>query len=227
MDARFLDRDAHLELYKKWITLRHSNSFWGQEFISEFDRVRMTLNQIAPLQDKTEITDDKAFERLMDKLPKRVRDAFRYKYPKAEFQLLSPNDTTELGNIYDWIIDEWKYLYTTGQLGTSDSKNKDKLSSKSSTSVSETHPGNQINWADLICDRPCFDTSPPVHPSLRGPWRDLKPDQQKGLHSKCRRPVTEHNHSVIGCALPGNHSRHVTQSRSAVHPDSGNDTGDN
>lgn len=225
MDARFLDRDAHLELFKKWITLRHSATFWGQEFIAEFDRIRMTLNQIAPLQDKTQITDDKAFERLMDKIPKRVRDAFRYNHPKAEFQLLDETNDTTLGDVYDWIINDWKYLHATGQLTTTD-KNKDKPSSKSSTSVSETHPGNQLNWADLVCDKPCFDTSPAIHPSLRGSWRELKPDQKLGLHAKCRRPIEEHNHSIIGCSQPGNHIRHLTTSKSSAPPPSGNDSGD-
>ncbi|KAL6689605.1 hypothetical protein J3F84DRAFT_314511 [Trichoderma pleuroticola] len=50
MDARFLPTNAHQELYVKWITLRRSDSLWGQSFITEFDRIRMTLNQIAPIK---------------------------------------------------------------------------------------------------------------------------------------------------------------------------------
>lgn len=227
MDARFLDRDAHLEMFKKWITLRHSDKFWGQEFIAEFDRIRMTLNQIASVQGKTQISDDKSLDRLMDKLPRKVRDTFRYKHPNAEYKLMDSTDDTTLGDVYDQVIEEWKFLHNMNELG-SPRNNPKSNAANPQVPVSTTHPENRVNWADLVCDKPCFDTTPAIHGSLRGPWRELKPDQQRGLHAKCRRPLEEHNHMVQGCNRPGPHMHHLTNPPAASRSGqpSGNDPGD-
>lgn len=256
MDARFLDRDAHLQLFKKWLTLRYNENRWGQEFIAEFDRIRMTLNQIAPVQGKVVISDDKSLERLMDKIPARLRDRLRYKYPDMEYKLMDDTDPTTLGNIYDWIIDEWKYLHQIGQLSdgkkADDKKSHQPRSSAAPPAVQNPpaqRPANlpigQNNERRVPlfgeCNKPCFDTSPSVPSSMRASAMTIRQQlQDANLCFRCRRPQEDHNGPKIGCQLPGNHRLHTATRRAdAPQPDfdsdpasnaastSGNDSGDN
>lgn len=236
MDARFLDRDAHLELYKKWLTLRAKDTLWGQEFIAEFDRIRMTLNQIAPLQGKTTITDDKSLERLMDKLPKRVRDEVRYKHPNAEYQLMDDTDTTTLGDVYDWVIDEWKHLHNTGQL--EQSKNAPKKSSGGSKASDGStsnrspnanspprSPGSSSHPVWGTCNKPCWDSETIVPNGYRGPYMGIQRGRDN-ICPRCRRGKNEHGGHPDGCQHYGAHHWHDKPASRSADP-SGNDTGDN
>lgn len=257
MDARFLDRDAHLQLFKKWLTLRYNEQRWGQDFIAEFDRIRMTLNQIAPVQGKVVISDDKSLERLMDKIPARLRDRLRYKYPNMEYQLMDETDPTKLEDIYDWIVDEWKYLHQIGQL--SDGKKADDKKSHQPRSSAANPPAvqnppaqrpanlpigqNNERRVPLFgeCNKPCFDTTPSVPSSMRASAMTIRQQlQDANLCFRCRRPQEDHNGPKIGCQLPGNHRLHTATRRAgAPQPDfdsdpasnaastSGNDSGDN
>lgn len=233
MDARFLDRDAHLELYKKWLTLRAKDTLWGQEFIAEFDRIRMTLNQIAPLQGKTTITDDKSLERLMDKLPKRVRDEVRYKHPNAEYQLMDDTDITTLGDVYDWVIDEWKHLHNTGQLeqtkkdaprksgGTKAGNNP----SPSSTNAPPRSSGPPAHPTWGTCNKPCWDSETIVPNGYRGPYMSIQRGRDN-ICPRCRRGKNEHGGHPDGCQHYGAHHWHDKPASRSADP-SGNDVGDN
>lgn len=230
MDARFLDRDAHLELYKKWLTLRSSDKLWGQEFIAEFDRIRMTLNQIAPLQEKTVISDETSLERLMDKLPKRVRDEVRFKHPKAEFQLVSTTDPTTLLNIYDWVIDEWKHLRNTGQLDntppkktTGGSKAGNNPTPSNTPSGSSPRPSAHPVWG--TCNKPCWDSETQVPNGNRGPYMNIQRGRDN-ICPRCRRGKNEHGGHPDGCQHYGAHHWHDKPASRSAEP-SGNDTGDN
>lgn len=235
MDARFLDRDAHLELWKKWLSLRWKDTLWGQEFIAEFDRIRMTLNQIAPVQGKTTISDDKSLERLMDKLPKRLRDEIRFKYPNAEYELMDDTNPTTLGDIYDKIIDEWKHLHNTGQLeqtkkdaprksgGTKAGNNPAPSSSTSNAPPRSSGPPAHPTWG--TCNKPCWDSETIVPNGYRGPYMSIQRGRDN-ICPRCRREKNEHGGHPDGCQHYGAHHWHDKPASRSADP-SGNDVGDN
>lgn len=247
MDARFLPTNAHQELYVKWITLRRSDTLWGQSFITEFDRIRMTLNQIAPIKGQAPIDDLTTLSRLMDKLPAPVRETFRNKHRNYESQLLATPPTVTVGQVYDWIVEDWEYLKNMGML--SDQKRKDNKSTPPRSSANNSgstapppvtpanlNPGNTGSRVPLFgeCNKPCFDTVPAVPIVMRGPALQIRDRlQTANLCFRCRRSQEEHNGPKIGCQLPGNHRGHnATRRAGAPQPDipdassSGNDTGD-
>ena len=224
MDARFLDRDAHLELFKKWITLRPSDKLWGQGFIAEFDRLRMTLNQIAVPQRKTVISNDKSLERLIDKLPTKVRNAFRYNHPNAEYQLMDATDTTTLENIYDWIIDDWKFLRSQGDLGSTKEKDTKKTGGSHSGIPTQNKPGTpRVHPAWGTCNKPCWDEETTVPNGYRGKYMNISRGKDL-ICPHCRRRKEEHNGHPTGCQHHGEHRFHGPSSNSS--DPSGNDHGD-
>jgi hypothetical protein len=203
MDNHFLDRNAWLQQYNHWIGLRYSDHKWGREFVSLYIREHATLNQIAAVQNKRAIPDAEAVQKLVDRVPRRVNEQLRHEH--RDWQALANQR-----QIYEWIIEEWEHAKNLGLLEKA--PKKDHPAPARNMNVPVNAPGNtgqpRINWPDLVCDKPCFDTNPPVHPSLRGPWRDLKPEQQRGLHSRCRRPISEHGKGIKGCPQAGQHLFH-------------------
>jgi hypothetical protein len=203
MDNHFLDRNAWLQQYNHWIGLRYSDHKWGREFVSLYIREHATLNQIAAVQNKRAIPDAEAVQKLVDRVPRRVNEQLRHEH--RDWQALANQR-----QIYEWIIEEWEHAKNLGLLEKA--PKKDNPAPARNMNVPVNAPGNtgqpRINWPDLVCDKPCFDTNPPVHPSLRGPWRDLKPEQQRGLHSRCRRPISEHGKGIKGCPQAGQHLFH-------------------
>lgn len=222
MDARFLDRDAYLELFKKWITLRPNDKLWGQGFIAEFDRLRMTLNQIAIPQRKTVISNDKSLERLIDKLPTKVRNAFRHNHPNAEYQLMDTTDTTTLENIYDWIIDDWKYLKSQGDLGPI--KETKKTSTSHSGTPAQNVPGTpRVHPVWGTCNKPCWDEETIVPNGHRGKYMNITRGKDL-ICPHCRRRKEEHGGHPTGCQHHGEHRFHGPRSNSS--DPSGNGPGD-
>jgi hypothetical protein len=203
MDNHFLDRNAWLQQYNHWIGLRYSDHKWGREFVSLYIREHATLNQIAAVQNKRAIPDAEAVQKLVDRVPRRVNEQLRHEH--RDWQALANQR-----QIYEWIIEEWEHAKNLGLLEKA--PKKDNPAPARNMNVPVNTPGNtgqpRFNWPDLVCDKPCFDTNPPVHPSLRGPWRDLKPEQQRGLHSRCRRPISEHGKGIKGCPQAGQHLFH-------------------
>lgn len=224
MDARFLDRDAHLELFKKWITLRPNDKLWGQSFIAEFDRLRMTLNQIAVPQRKTVISNDKSLERLIDKLPTKVRNAFRYNHPNAEYQLMDATDTTTLENIYDWIIDDWKFLRSQGDLGTTKEKDTKKTGGSHSGTPAQNKPSTpRVHPIWGTCNKPCWDEETVIPNGYRGKYMNIARGKDL-ICPHCRRRKEEHGGHPTGCQHHGEHRFHGPNSNSS--DPSGNAPGD-
>jgi len=250
MDARFLPTNAHQELYVKWITLRRSDSLWGQSFVTEFDRIRMTLNQIAPIKGQAPIDDLTTLSRLMDKLPQPVRETFRNKHRNYESQLLATPPTVTIGQVYDWVVEDWEYLRNMGMLH--DKPKKDNKPGPRSSAANPTNNtpqnsqqplGTSGNRTPLFghCNKPCFDTAPAVGINERRKASEIYDHLRKSnLCFSCRRPAEDHNGPKIGCQLHGSHRNHNASMRAgAPQPDyttdpasnaastSGNDSGDN
>lgn len=202
MDNHFLDRNAWIEQYNHWVGLRYNDKTWGREFVSLYIQEHATLNQIGTVKGKRIIPDSEAVQKLVDRVPRKVNEQLYYKHP----------DWSTLRNqfqVYEWIIEEWEHARRMGYLERKTKEDKPALAR--SMQIPVNSPGNPNpgpQWKELICDKPCFDTNPPVHPSLRGPWRELKPDQQRGLHSRCRRPISEHGKGIKGCPQAGQHLFH-------------------
>lgn len=253
MDARFLPTNAHQELYVKWITLRRSDSLWGQSFITEFDRIRMTLNQIAPIKGQAPLDDLTTLSRLMDKLPGPVRETFRNKHRDYETRLLATPPTANIYNVYDWIIEDWEYLRNMGMLKDGQGKKADHKKSGPRSSAanppaaappnSQQPLGTSGNRTPLFghCNKPCFDTAPAISINDRRKASDIFDHlKNANLCFSCRRPAEDHNGPKIGCQLHGSHRNHnATRRAGAPQPDfatdptsnsastSGNDSGDN
>lgn len=253
MDARFLPTNAHQELYVKWITLRRSDSLWGQSFITEFDRIRMTLNQIAPIKGQAPLDDLTTLSRLMDKLPGPVRETFRNKHRDYETRLLATPPTANIYNVYDWIIEDWEYLRNMGMLKDGQGKKADHKKSGPRSSAanppaaapqnSQQPLGTSGNRTPLFghCNKPCFDTAPAISINDRRKASEIFDHlKNANLCFSCRRPAEDHNGPKIGCQLHGSHRNHNASRRAgAPQPDyatdltsnaastSGNDLGDN
>lgn len=204
LDNHFLGSNAWLEQYSLWTGLRYSEKHWGREYVSLYIREHGTLNQIAAVQRKRPISEAEAVQKLVDRIPRRVAEQLRHEHRDWQAQ-------ANQRQVYDWIIEEWEHAKALGLL-QKETKAPSSSAPARNMNMSLNAPGNtgqpRINWPDLVCDKPCFDTNPPVHPSLRGPWRDLKPDQQTGLHSRCRRPISEHGKGIKGCPQAGQHLFH-------------------
>lgn len=215
LDRRFLDVDFLKKQEIAFTNIRPRN-MEPQEFMLEFETRVRTLQEAADLAGVLPITNGEIMRTLMKALPWDIRNKVydHIEIPaEAEFFATVPR-----------IIKWWHTL--PRQMPKQNPRSN---ATNPQVPVSTTHPENRVNWADLVCDKPCFDTTPAIHGSLRGPWRELKPDQQRGLHAKCRRPLEEHNHMIQGCNRPGPHMHHLNTNSPAasrsIQP-SGNDPGD-
>ncbi|KKO97221.1 hypothetical protein THAR02_10676 [Trichoderma harzianum] len=194
----------------------------------------MTLNQIAPVQGKTIISDDTSYERLIGKLPKLVRETIEFKYPNAEYKLMDDTDPTTLGDLYDKIIDEWKHLHNTGQLKQSQkddhkkSGGGSKAADASNTNTrpsgnSPPRPQSHPTWG--TCNKPCWDEETIVPNGNRGPYMGIQRGRDN-ICPRCRRGKNEHGGHPIGCQHYGSHHWHNNNPGSRSTEPSGNDDGD-
>ncbi|KAK6443753.1 hypothetical protein FP744_10000001 [Trichoderma asperellum] len=204
LDNHFLPTKAWLTQYNLWTGLRYSDKLWGRDFVSLYIREHGTLNQIAQVQGKRTIPEPEAVQKLADRIPFKVKENLQHAHHGWEAE-------ANQRQVYDWIIEEWEHAKNLGLLEKAPKSSQNPAPARNmNVPLNSPAPAGspRIDWPNLICDKPCFDSQPPVHPSLRGPWRDIPEDKKRGLHGRCRRPVSEHGHGIKGCPRPGNHINH-------------------
>jgi hypothetical protein len=204
LDNHFLPTKAWLTQYNLWTGLRYSDKLWGRDFVSLYIREHGTLNQIAQVQGKRTIPEPEAVQKLADRIPFKVKENLQHAHRGWEAE-------ANQRQVYDWIIEEWEHAKNLGLLEKAPKSAQNPAPARNmNVPLNSPAPAGspRIDWPNLICDKPCFDSQPPVHPSLRGPWRDIPEDKKRGLHGRCRRPVSEHGHGIKGCPRPGNHINH-------------------
>jgi len=225
LDANFLPSKTWENQYNHWTGLRYSDKLWGREFVSLYIREVGTLNQIATVQNKRTIPVSEAVQKLMDRIPRNVARQVRHEHRNWD-------TTTNMRLVYDWIVEEWDHAKDMGFIQPKQAKegSKPTVTPARNMSLPLNAPGREsprIDWPNLVCDKPCFDTTPAISPALRGPWRDLPEDSKRGLHSRCRRPISEHGHGTKGCNQAGQHLFHKGTNANPVNPSRQITTGNN
>jgi hypothetical protein len=225
LDANFLPSKTWENQYNHWTGLRYSDKLWGREFVSLYIREVGTLNQIATVQNKRTIPVSEAVQKLMDRIPRNVARQVRHEHRNWD-------TTTNMRLVYDWIVEEWDHAKDMGFIQPKQVKegSKPTVTPARNMSLPLNAPGQEsprIDWPNLVCDKPCFDTTPAISPALRRPWRDLPENSKRGLHSRCRRPISEHGHGTKGCNQAGQHLFHKGTNANPVNPSRQITTGNN
>jgi len=175
----------------------------AQDFILDFTTQVRTLKEAASIAGTTALSDQDVIRQLLAVLPSHVRNAVYLQYDLPEN--IDP-DTLFAKIIRIWINTPAPY--------------KPPAAPSRASLPGGTNQGTTRNLRYGSCNKPCWETTPAIPLTLRGPARGR--DKQKPINRpeldnlcwSCRRSPTEHNGTAFGCPSPGPHGpQHGTTNR--------------